>query len=212
MGAETVSRAELARHQRERVISRVLPVFAERGYLATTVDDLLEVGKIGVGNFYSLFDGKEDCFLACLDRVVEQVRSRIDAAAPDAAPWDERAYLGLAGGLAYLCEEPLAARIILVEAQCAGAKATARYDAILDDAVAWLVSGRPGHPAARDLPPSFERATVSGLAYYLQQCLLDGRLPNAQDLLSETAGLVLEPVVGSDRLARLGRSTKALSR
>jgi AcrR family transcriptional regulator len=203
MGERAMTRAELASHQRDRVIAKVTPVFAKRGYLATTVDDLLATGKIGVGNFYSLFDGKEDCFLACFDRVSVEAQERIESATEGVTDWDRRAYLGLAAMLEYFCADPSAARIVMVEAQCAGSEATARYNAILDRAVAWLSDGRQGHPEAAELPPSFEQASVSGLAFYLQQCLLAARRPSAAELISETSGLLLEPIIGSDRLGRL---------
>lgn len=209
MGEERISRAVLAEHQRERVIAKATPVFAKRGYQATTVDDLLASGKVGVGNFYSLFEGKEDCFLACFDRAVGDARATIAAAAEATADWDERAYRGLAAMLDFLCGEPLAAKLVLVEVQGAGSAATARYDALLDQAVAWLTAGRLGHPEAADLPKSFERAAVSGLAFYLQQCLLEARRLSAAELLAETAVLLLEPIIGAGRLEQLSREGAA---
>ncbi|HEX4307015.1 MAG TPA: TetR/AcrR family transcriptional regulator [Solirubrobacterales bacterium] len=205
MGEEKVSRAVLAAHQRERVIAKATPVFAKRGYRPTTVDDLLASAKVGVGNFYSLFDGKEDCFLTCLDTVVEQVLERVETAVVGRTDWETRAYLGLGAMLGFFCAEPLASRLVLVEAQTAGAEPTHRYDALLDRSVAWLAEGRNTHSVAATLPPSFERASVAGLAFYLQQCLLEARRPSPDELLAETAGLLLEPVIGAARLDRLRR-------
>jgi AcrR family transcriptional regulator len=209
MGAETISRAELAEHQRDRVLSNAIPFFARRGYQSSSVDDLLAAAKVGVGNFYSLFTGKEECFLACFDRVLGEVRRRIVAATQGEPDWDRRGYLRIGAVVDYLCEEPLDARIILVEAQCAGAEATLRYDALVDDAVAWLAEGRRVHPAAKELPPSFEQAAVSGLAFYLQRCLLEIERPAAAELTAETAGLLLEPIIGSESLARLIREAQS---
>jgi AcrR family transcriptional regulator len=202
-GKETISRAELAVHQRERIISTLIPVFAKRGYQGATVDDILASGKVGVGNFYSLFEGKEDSFLACFDRVTTEASAAIETAVATASAWDERTYLGLATLLDRICEEPGQARIVFVEAQSAGAEATARYNAIVDRAVDWLSRGREEHPGAADLPPSFEQATISGLCFYLQQCLLEARKLSSRKLLAETAGLLLEPIVGAKRFARL---------
>ncbi len=207
MGAETVSRAELVVHQRERVLSKAIPFFARRGYQSSSVDDLLAAGKVGVGNFYSLFTGKEDCFLACLDRVVEEVRIRVADATAPTEDWDARAYHGLSALIGYLSEEPLAARIVLVEAQCAGAEATSRYNGLLDEAVALLSEGRREHPAAKSLPATFEQASVSGLAFYLQRCLLEIEAPSPAELTAETAGLLLEPIIGRESLTRLARGS-----
>ena len=73
-GEGRISRDVLADHQRERVLAEATAVFAKRGYQGTSVDALLAAGKVGVTNFYSLFEGKEDCFLAALGRIVADSR------------------------------------------------------------------------------------------------------------------------------------------
>jgi AcrR family transcriptional regulator len=205
IGTERISREVLASHQRERVVELVTPVFARRGYPGTTLDDLLASGKVGVTNFYDLFESKEDCFFAACERAVGNARGRISAAIQGVAIWDERAYLGLAATLEFLLAEPLQARLVLIEAQSAGPEAIARYNALMDTAIAWLAAGRSAHSPARSLPQSFEQVVISGLAFYLQQCLLDSRRHTAAELLEETAGLVLEPIVGAGEMRRLRR-------
>lgn len=202
-GEERISREVRASHQRERVLALVTGVFAKRGYQGTTVDDLLATGKVGVGNFYSLFEGKEDCFLAAFDRAVGKTTEQIAASSSEGTGWAERAYLGLRGLLAGILAEPLAARLVLVEAQGAGEVAIARYNALLDSTVEWLAEGRKLYPAAAKLPPGFEHAAVSGLAFYLQACLLDSRRHSLEELLDETVGQLLEPIIGADEHARL---------
>jgi AcrR family transcriptional regulator len=202
-GEERISREVLAQHQRARVLASVVPIFARRGYQATTVDDLLAAGKVGVGNFYSLFEGKEDCFLAAFDWALSGARERVDAAYRDAKSWPEGAVLGLRELLICVCEQPLAARIVLVEAQAAGPAATARYEALLDEVTARLRSGRRRGEAGADLPERFEETSVAGLAYYLQQCLLGSELPGPDTLLAEVAPLILEPLIGAAELRRL---------
>lgn len=203
VGRDPVSREVLSEHQRERVLVAATKVFAKRGYEGTSVDDLFAAGKVGVSNFYSLFEGKEDCFLTVFDRVVLSTRTRIAAAASGAEDWAGRTYLGLRGLLEAFVADPLAARLALVEAQSAGEKAIARYNAQMDVAIAWLQGARNLYPSAQQLPPRFEQATVLGLAFYLQQCLLDSKRHGLEELLGETAGLALEPLVGPRELERL---------
>jgi AcrR family transcriptional regulator len=202
-GEEKLSRSVLARHQRDRVLANVIPILSRRGYQATTVDDLLAVGKVGVGNFYSLFEGKEDCFLAAFDWVLAGVRVRVDAAYRDAKTWAEGAVLGLRELIVCVCNDPVAARIVLIEAQAAGPAATARYEALLDEVTARLRSGRRRGVAQPDLPDRFEATSVAGLAYYLQQCLLGSTASDPAALLAEVAPLVLEPIIGATELRRL---------
>ncbi len=202
-GEQQLSREVLAVHQRDRVLANVIPVFAKRGYQATTVDDLLAAGKVGVGNFYSLFDGKEACFLAAFDSILASARAKTEAACRDAASWPEAAVLALRELAIFFCTEPVSARIVVVEAQAAGSTATKRYEALLDEVTAELHDGRRRASANGDLPGRFEQSSVAGLAYYLQQSLLEGKSPEAATLLSEVAPLLLEPIIGAEELGRL---------
>jgi AcrR family transcriptional regulator len=203
LAADPVSREVVEAHQRERILQAVTPVFAKRGYQGTTVDDLLASGKVGVTNFYALFEGKEDCFLACFDRVVEIARDRIATAIASAPGWDGVTYLALREVVAMILAEPLSTRLVLIEAQSAGPAALARYNGLLDRAIDWLAKGREGRPQARRLPSGFEQAAISGLAFYLQQCLLDSHRHTTEELSAEVAGLVLEPILGAAELGRI---------
>jgi AcrR family transcriptional regulator len=67
VGKDQLSRAVIAEHQRRRLLAAAAEVFADRGYTATTVEDLVAAAEIGVGSFYSLCSGKEECLLALYD-------------------------------------------------------------------------------------------------------------------------------------------------
>lgn len=208
-GRGRVSQEVMASHQRERVLALVTPVFAKRGYASTTVNDLLAAGKVGVGNFYELFEGKEDCFAAAFERVLSGAHEEIALAAAPGEGWAERTFLGLHGLISFIIARPLDARLVLLEAQGAGEGALARYDELLDRAVAWLRRGREECPGAEGLPRGFERASISGLTFYLQQCLLDRSSLDTEKLFDEVAGLILEPIIGSPTMAALRDSLPA---
>jgi AcrR family transcriptional regulator len=125
VGRDRPPREVLTEHQRERVLTAAVEVFAKRGYQGTTVDHIVSAAKIGVGSFYSLFSGKEDCFLAAYDRIVAAGRDRIAAALPRDGSWAIRLATGLRALLETIEERPFAARIALVEVQTAGAAAIA---------------------------------------------------------------------------------------
>jgi AcrR family transcriptional regulator len=203
VGKEDSSASGTAAGPRESLLTAVVPVFARRGYRGTTVDDLLAAAKVGFGNFYSLFGGKEECFLAAFDLVVGRARERIGGAAAAGGSWAEQTYLGLRSLIGAVLEDPLEGRLILLEAQSAGHASVCRFDALMDEAVAWLVLGRELRQA--DLPASYEQAAISGLVFYLQQCVLHPSTHDAQSLLEEVSTLVLEPMIGGDQVASLSR-------
>ena len=203
VGRAKLSRETVASFQRDRILTAATGVFAKRAYQATTVDNIVAASKTSVGNFYQHFEGKEDCFLSLFDRIVVDARDRIAAATVDSAGWSERAYLGLRELLEIYASDALASRIVLVEAQTAGAAATERLNALTDAAARWLRQGRREHPAAARLPETFEQAAVSGTAYFLHQRLVGGEERAAPALLEEIAPLVLEPLVGAGELRDL---------
>ncbi|HEY2053229.1 MAG TPA: TetR/AcrR family transcriptional regulator [Solirubrobacterales bacterium] len=204
----SVTRDVRAGHQRERVLVCATEVFAKRGYQGASVDSLLAAAGVGVNNFYSLFEGKEDCFIAVLDRAERAAREAVAGAIAGSPTWEESAYRGLAASFGFLDDRPSEAWVLVLEAQSAGATAMARYNAILDAAVDWLRKGRESNPEAADLPNGFEQAAVSGLAFYLQQCLVGSIRRTPHELVSEAAILLLEPFMGARKLRQLERNSR----
>lgn len=200
VGRRSLPRKVMEAHQRERVLSAATEVFAKRGYQATTVDHLVAASRSSTGSFYSLFDGKEDCFLRAFDRTVDLARERILSALPDGS-WPDQACAVLAALLHEIASEPLSARLVLVEAQTAGPAALGRYEATLQTAIDSLRGGRALAPLAVELPPTFEEATICGLFWLLHQRIVVGEILGIDVLLPELAQLVVAPFFGQKQAA-----------
>ena len=178
-------------------------VFAKRGYQATTVDHVVAAAKIGVGSFYALFDGKQDCFLAAYDRIVADARLRIGDALPAEGSWPEQACAALQAGLELIAAEPLRARLVLIESQTAGPAGLARYEGSIDELVPLLRRGRESSPVAEELPPTLEVAILGGLLWFLQQRIALGELERIERFLPDVAEIAIEPYLGRARTERL---------
>jgi AcrR family transcriptional regulator len=199
IGRRPLAREVVEEHQRRRVIDAAIPVFAKRGYPATTVDQLVEASGAGVGSFYSLFDGKEGCMLLSFDQVLADTREELRTAAASADAWPEKVCAVLARLLDLVAERPLQARVALVEIQTAGTAALARYSAAIEEATALLRRGRTEFPEAGEaLSEGFELATVTGIAWVLHQRLVGGRAAETASLFPELAEMALEPYVGRE--------------
>jgi AcrR family transcriptional regulator len=66
---------------RERLFRAALTLFAERGYLETTVEDITEAADVGKGTFFNYFPTKEHVLatfgaerLAAIERAIERAR------------------------------------------------------------------------------------------------------------------------------------------
>lgn len=203
-----ISRKVRSEERRERVLARMTDVFAKRGYQAATVDHLIGGGKISMGGFYKEFNGKEDCFVAVYDRVIAQVRERLDRAIPAGSDWATQVAFGLRTVTGFVSEEPLAGRVVLIEAQTGGELAVARYNATLQGVSAFLREGRDQPGASPDLPASFEDATASGLFWLLQNRLARGRIEDPTELWPRMAKMALEPYLGSKRSSQVLRAVR----
>ncbi|WP_433461548.1 TetR/AcrR family transcriptional regulator [Spirillospora sp. CA-128828] len=68
------TRRPTAEERREQVLEAGISVFAEFGYHATKTADIAKRAGISQPYIYALFDDKKTLFLACLQRVREQIR------------------------------------------------------------------------------------------------------------------------------------------
>lgn len=202
-GKELLPREVMAEHQRQRVIDAAIEVFAKRGYPPTTVDHIVDAAKTGVGSFYNLFEGKEDCFLRGYEQVVADGRARIIAALPPDGDWGHQLVSLLRALLELIAAEPLRARLALVEVQTAGPEALRRYESTLEEAAELLGRGRAENPQAVALPASLDFAIVGGLVWFLQQRIVLGEADKPKKLLPQALEIVAEPYLGKAATAEL---------
>lgn len=195
MGETRLSREELSERQLRRILDGATRVFARRGYQDSTVDNIVTAADVGVGSFYAQFDGKEEC----LDRVCERIEAQVATVLAEALHeegWAERLCDGLLAVLRLAAENPLSARVVLLEAQTGGPKVLARYGAMIDRIADFLKGGRAVSTLDREWPPAFEEATASGLCWLLQARLVRGQLEEIDSLFEEMVQVVVEPYLG----------------
>ncbi len=71
----------------EAILDAAFRVFSMRGYHNATVDDIAQEAGVSKGTCYQYFSGKEEIFMACLERTLETLLAEAEAAgagAPDA--------------------------------------------------------------------------------------------------------------------------------
>jgi AcrR family transcriptional regulator len=202
-GPLDVSAEAVADERRTQVLLAATRVFAERGYGPATVEHIVTAARTSLGTYYSLFANKEECFLAACELVITRAHEQIEAALPLRAEPPRQVLAVLEALLALIAADQPAARVALVEAQTAGAKAIALYQAELDGLEPCLRRCRRASPFAAELPETLEVATIGGLAWYLQQRLLAGEAPKLPGLLPEVAEITLEPYLGRETVAAL---------
>lgn len=87
-GQHGLSREEVRRIQRERVLRAFTELLAEHGFAKLRIAWVCERAGVSHGTFYKLFADKEDCVCAAYDRYTKVVRRRGTAAGvPEAGSW-----------------------------------------------------------------------------------------------------------------------------
>ncbi|MFL5898535.1 MAG: TetR/AcrR family transcriptional regulator [Solirubrobacterales bacterium] len=179
----------------------VCPVFATYGYRSATIEQVVAAAQIGVGSFYSLFEGKQECFLYLYDAIVADAREKLAKVISQEASWPETVGEVLRKLLLMIAAEPLRARIVFVEAQTAGPTAEERYTETMAELARLLRRGRALRKQQAELPAGLEAATVAGVAWLIQQRLVAERAEDVPALLPEVAEIVLEPYLGHGEAA-----------
>lgn len=139
-GPHGLSREEVERSQRERLLVGAAEAVAEKGYAATSVGDILERAGVSRTTFYQLFDDKLDCFLAAY-RMASQLVAAVMAAELAGMEADATSTPGakldrlLGAYLRTLADNPGLARVFLVEVYAAGAPAIEQRRDALDQFV-----------------------------------------------------------------------------
>lgn len=204
-GRHGYSREQVAHHQRERLIAGLAEAIAERGYAAVTLSDIVRHAKVSRRVFYANFEGKEQCFLAAFEVVVDHLRELIGDGAAGVESWPAQAIAALRAALAFLAEEPDLARLCLLESRTAGPAVTTRFNAAVAELVPALAQGRAERPEGERLPASTEDSTLGSLVSLAQRKVAAGEAAQLGDLLPDCTELILLPYLGPAEAARLAR-------
>lgn len=181
----------VAVRKRRRIMDAMAELSAERGYEATKVADIVRRAGVARKTLYDNFDGKEEVFLAAFDSAVAEASNEIEEACAGAGKeWEDRVGAGLRAFLAYVAENPAAARMCLIEATSATAVASARYDAALERFVDLL---RSGAPRGTGLPDTIEETLVGGAAWVLHRQIRREGAERALDLMTDLQDFLLFP-------------------
>lgn len=205
-GRHGFSREQVAHHQRERLIAGLAEAVAEKGYAAVTLSDIVHHAKVSRRVFYANFEGKEQCFLAAFEVVVDHLRELIAEAVVGIDRWPERAVATTRAVLVFLAAEPDLARLCLVESRAAGPAVTVRFNEAVGEMAPLLRNGRAERPEGERLPDSTEDSTIGALVSLTYRKVAAGEAGQLPDLLPDCAELVLLPYLGPVEAARVARA------
>ncbi|MGA9284756.1 MAG: TetR/AcrR family transcriptional regulator [Solirubrobacteraceae bacterium] len=127
-GRSSLSKAEVARNQRERIIYATATVAAAKGYTVTTIADITETASVDRRVFYKHFRDKQQAFLAVHELCIQQIMAVTATAFFSVKEWPERAWASMHACAQFQAAHWLVTHIALIESHAVGAPAVQRVD------------------------------------------------------------------------------------
>lgn len=193
-GRPALPREFIAVHKRRRIMDALAELTAEQGYEATKISDIVRRAAVARKTLYDNFTGKEEVFLAAFDAAVEEMTGRIEEACADTGRvLQEKVEAGLEAFLEYIAEDPVLARMCLIEALSATPATTERYEDALQS---FVEMAQRALPQDDRLPETIEETLVGGVAWVAYQQIRRRETERLTDLLPELSEFMMAPYVG----------------
>jgi AcrR family transcriptional regulator len=109
---------------RTRLVDAAERLFAEQGYQATSLRDVVELAGTSIGNCYFYFANKEALLLAVVERTSDELDTVVERAMA-AVPPLARVPVGVYVSVTWTLARPALARLLLMEAPTASSRAIA---------------------------------------------------------------------------------------
>lgn len=127
-GRSRLSRGEIARNQRERIVYATAKVASAKGYTVTTIADITAAAGVDRRVFYKHFGDKQQAFLALHELCVQQLMAVTASAFFSGAEWPERSWAAMHACTQFQATHSIVAHIALIESHAVGAPAVQRID------------------------------------------------------------------------------------
>ena len=207
-GHHGLSREQIVDSQRERLLAAIADQVAANGYRGTTITEVVKAASVSTRDFYELFDGKEDCFLAAFDVVRAHLEDLIGAAVATASDWPHQVIAALRATLEFFAGEPSLARFCLLEAVSATPAIAIRFREAVLDASPGLAEGRAELAQSDSILPETEDAILGGIVSLATRSIIANETDKLPELLPDLVEFALGPYLGAELAAGLAAQTR----
>jgi len=182
------------RDDRERLLDNALRLAAMHDYRELTAPQIADEARVPIDAFLELFADKDNCFMAGLDMIGEELLAIPADADLVSGDWPVAVRRVVGQLMAHLAERPLYARTIAHEAFFAGPGAVERNLALAQGVATLLTEGAPQQPRSEIAVDA-----IAGAFIHLVRCqVASGRIQLLAALSDYFAYIVLAPFIGAD--------------
>ena len=162
-GPQALPPEEVAADQRERLYEATIKAVNERGFVATTISDLVARAGVSRRSFYEHFQNKEECLLATYDALIERLTARIAGAYDPEDEWIDQIEAIVRALFEASSDRPDAARLVCVEMGAAGPIGIERWARDAERLTAFITGVFEQAPGEGAVPQPVARAIVGAL-------------------------------------------------
>lgn len=185
----------LSASRRSAILEATIRVVGRSGYRQASVEEIVAEVGVSRATFDRHFDGKQDCFLAAYDMLVERLFAEVEGGCDEGLAWRDRVETGLAMILDRFAADAAFARTAVVEAAAVGPEARRRQWDTLARFGRYLEDGR-GLAGGRELPQSIALMSAGAVSGVIFEELVAGRAETLPALLPDLLFAMLVPFVG----------------
>lgn len=171
-------------------------VASERGAANVTIAHVVERSGVSRRTFYELFEDREDCFLAAFEQALGFAGGRVLPAYRSEERWRERIRAALGALLAFLEEEPVIGRLLIVESLSGGQSTLERRRQLIVRITGAIDEGREEMKAAAP-PPLTAEGIVGGVLAVIQSHLIEADGGSLLELLNPLMSMTVLPYLGA---------------
>jgi AcrR family transcriptional regulator len=158
----------LIERRREEILDSAAPLFAQWGYQQTEMQRVADALQVGKGTIYRYFAGKQELFLAAVDRGMRRLRAHVDASGKGVVDPLDRVRRAIAAYLEFFHEHSEYAELLVQErAVFRDHKKSTYFEHRDADAGPWpgLFRGLIDAGRVRDVPVERIISVLSDLVY-----------------------------------------------
>lgn len=205
-GRHTLSRDEVERAQRDRILQATIEVASGEGYGQLTVSGITKRARVARGAFYREFSNKDEAFFAAGVEAGNSLLRNLYAVGSSYPDWVEGLRAGTDAMVDWLQKYPEAAPVLFIEMPAAGAEGHARRDRVLDDFTQLLTAvaarARQEEPNLGEIPEWVPALAVTAVVEAVATEIRHGNLLDLHELSGRLLYLQLALLSDSDHAAQ----------
>jgi AcrR family transcriptional regulator len=190
-----------ARHagDRERLLEQALRLAVVEDYRELSAPQIADAAGVSIDAFFELFDGKQECFLAALDMLGEELMALAADPGLRSQDWPAAVRRTIGEMMRFLAERPIYAQTIAGGVFAAGPEAIERNVRLAQGIAGRLTDGAP-----RQAHSKLVVQGVAGALSHTVRCqVASGQIQLLSVLADYLTYIVLAPFLGAEQAASL---------